>query len=310
MEQKSLKTAFESVRPELEAKLSSMTLSKDSVKIQQTIIEYLNRLLDENGEYRQNLTMSEDYVLQAAISLLNAQQAMAGEFANNIRPASPMSISMNESAKSTGLKSEQCPIALGGTAVGGAAGAMLLGKWGAVFGAIAGTALVLYRAFRFQETIDDESEESGIPCEIEEPKLDTGVFLGIVSNICDSVDSLIETFRSQINKVVNKYESMEKPTIEKEYRFLLESIQSLTGYKRTHDKSEDKYLEKLQTRIEDLAETLENYNLTLEDYTTENEQWFEKVVSDKTVETRMVFPAVVKNGKDVVLQGKVFIPKN
>ena len=310
MEQKSLKTAFESVRPELEAKLSSMTLSKDSVKIQQTIIEYLNRLLDENGEYRQNLTMSEDYVLQAAISLLNAQQAMAGEFANNIRPASPMSISMNESTKSTGLKSEQCPIALGGTAVGGAAGAMLLGKWGAVFGAIAGTALVLYRAFRFQETIDDESEESGIPCEIEEPKLDTGVFLGIVSNICDSVDSLIETFRSQINKVVNKYESMEKPTIEKEYRFLLESIQSLTGYKRTHDKSEDKYLEKLQTRIEDLAETLENYNLTLEDYTTENEQWFEKVVSDKTVETRMVFPAVVKNGKDVVLQGKVFIPKN
>lgn len=310
MEQKSLKTAFESVRPELEAKLSSMTLSKDSVKIQQTIIEYLNRLLDENGEYRQNLTMSEDYVLQAAISLLNAQQAMAGEFANNIRPASPMSISMNESTKSTGLKSEQCPIALGGTAVGGAAGAMLLGKWGAVFGAIAGTALVLYRAFRFQETIDDEAEESGIPCEIEEPKLDTGVFLGIVSNICDSVDSLIETFRSQINKVVNKYESMEKPTIEKEYRFLLESIQSLTGYKRTHDKSEDKYLEKLQTRIEDLAETLENYNLTLEDYTTENEQWFEKVVSDKTVETRMVFPAVVKNGKDVVLQGKVFIPKN
>ena len=310
MEQKSLKTAFESVRPELEAKLSSMTLSKDSVKIQQTIIEYLNRLLDENGEYRQNLTMSEDYVLQAAISLLNAQQAMAGEFANSILPASPMSISMNESTKSTGLKSEQCPIALGGTAVGGAAGAMLLGKWGAVFGAIAGTALVLYRAFRFQETIDDEAEESGIPCEIEEPKLDTGVFLGIVSNICDSVDSLIETFRSQINKVVNKYESMEKPTIEKEYRFLLESIQSLTGYKRTHDKSEDKYLEKLQTRIEDLAETLENYNLTLEDYTTENEQWFEKVVSDKTVETRMVFPAVVKNGKDVVLQGKVFIPKN
>lgn len=310
MEQKKLKALFESIRPELETKLSSMTLTKDSVKIQETIVEYLNRLLDENGEYRQNLTMSEDYVLQAAISLLNAQQAMAGEFANKIRPIPTMSSSTNGAVKPVGLTKEQYPLALGGSAAGGAAGAVLLGKWGAVFGAIAGTALVLYRALSLPKSQTDKTETTDNPCKIEEPKLDTKVFLGIVANICESVDSLIDTFRAQINKVVNKYETMEKPTIEREYRFLLEGIQSLTGYERTHDKSEDKYLEKLQTRIEDLAETLENYNLTLENYTKDNEHWFEKVVSDKAVETRMVYPAVVKNGKDVVLQGKVFIPKN
>lgn len=310
MEQKKLRTAFEAIRPDLEAKLSSMTLPKDAVKIQETVAEYLNRLLDENGEYRQNLTLSEDYVLQAAISLLNAQQAMAGEFANKIRPTSPPKPSSMKEAKAAGLKQEQYPFALGGSAVGGAAGAMLLGKWGAVFGAIAGTAVVLYRALLSPKSSANGTETSTTIHKTEEPKLDTGIFLNIVSNICDSVDSLIDTFRSQINKVVNKYETMEKPTIEREYRFLLEGIQSLTGYERTHDKSEDKYLEKLQTRIEDLAETLENYNLTLEDYTKDNEHWFEKVVSDKAVETRMVYPAVVKNGKDVVLQGKVFIPKN
>ena len=68
------------------------------------------------------------------------------------------------------------------------------------------------------------------------------------------------------------------------------------------------YVEKLQMRIEDLAETLENYNLTVEDYTEENKSWFEAVESSKVDTPKMVYPAIVKNGS-IVLQGKVFIPQ-
>ena len=101
---------------------------------------------------------------------------------------------------------------------------------------------------------------------------------------------------------------MEKPVLEKEYRFLLENIQTLVGYKRTHSEDE-KYLSKLQLRIEDLTETLENYGLSVEDYTEEHQSWFEMVESLKAQAVQMVYPAIIKNGQ-IVLQGKVFIPGN
>ena len=63
-----LKELFESRKEELSEKLKSLSLSKDSSKIQSIVTDYLNELFDSDGEFRQNLTQSEDYVLQAAIS--------------------------------------------------------------------------------------------------------------------------------------------------------------------------------------------------------------------------------------------------
>ena len=95
--------------------------------------------------------------------------------------------------------------------------------------------------------------------------------------------------------------------MEQEYRFLVEGLQTLIGYKRTHI-SDEKYLSKLQMRIEDVAESLENYNLTVEDYSEEKGSWFEMLESSKVSAPQMVFPAIVRNGK-AVLPGKVFIPE-
>ena len=128
----------------------------------------------------------------------------------------------------------------------------------------------------------------------------------LVGNICSSVDSLIETFRAQINRVVNKYESQEKPTLEKEYRFLLESVQSLVGYKRAHNEDE-KFTRKIQERIEDMAESLENYNLEIVNYTENHSNWFDVIENPNVQTTSQVLPAIVKNG-NVVLKGRVFIP--
>lgn len=317
-----LKALFESRKDELTKKLTNLSLPKDAVLVQQIVTNYLNDLFDSEGDFRQNLTQSEDYILQAAMSLLNAQQSMVGEFIKNntIRIADGKHQeersnaefkTLSEAAK---LKSQEYPYVIGGSAVGGAAGALLLGSWGAVFGAIAGTALVLYYS-----TITGQPQRKAVsalkPIQINsgsslsketDVNLDTGIFLGIVGNICDSVDSLIQTFRAQINRVVDKYENVEKPRLEKEYSFLLEGIQTLIGYKRTHT-NDDKYLSKLQMRIEDLAEALENYNLSVEEYVEEHSGWFETVESTKVETPQMVYPAIVKEGQ-AVLSGKVFIP--
>lgn len=316
---KTLKELFESRKNELSEKLSTLYLPKDASKIQSVVTDYLNDLFDSDGEFRQNLTQSEDFILQAAMSLLNAQQSMIGEFSlpkfaegkKDIEDKQqPEAIPVSDFGSS--LKKEQYPYVIGGTTVGGAAGALIFGTWGAVFGAIAGTALVLYYSSQLPQNSNKNkkvSPQDRIEAKpiVKEQKINVDVFTNIVGSICDSVDTLIQTFRAQINRVVDKYESIEKPSLEQEYRFLIEGIQTLIGYKRTHA-DDDKYTSKLQMRIEDLAETLENYNITVEDYTEENKSWFEAVESSKVDTPKMVYPAIVKNGS-IVLQGKVFIPQ-
>ena len=70
-----LETLFVNSEKKLRDSLSGLTVPKDSDKIQLIISEHLSSLLLEEGEFRQNLTQSEDYILQAVIAILNAQQA-------------------------------------------------------------------------------------------------------------------------------------------------------------------------------------------------------------------------------------------
>ena len=304
-----LKSLFESQCDQLEEKLSGLKLPEDSQKVQGIVSDYLNKLLEDEGDFRQNLTQAEDYILQASLSLLSAQQTMVKELNKNSN-SSIRSTTFEKASKENPLRPTKVisnSQTIGGTAIGSTAGALLFGTWGAVFGAIAGTAIVIYYASN-QSSVSDNKEKQSTEKTLlpTSTSIDVKLFTNIVRNICESVDSIIETFRAQINRVVHKYENQEKPTLEREYRFLLEGIQSLLGYVRTHSANDEKYVKKLQIRIEDIAELLENYNLSVENYSEECEHWFEKVVSPETKETRMVYPAIVKDGQ-AVLKGKVFV---
>ena len=300
----SLTSIFESKQSVLKERLQGLKLPSDSSKIQTVINDYLNEMFDNEGDFRQSLTQSEDYILQAALSLFKAQQSITKEVTPNISFQQPQN--QLQPQITPGLKKEQYPLALVGTAVGSGLGGALMGTWASVFGAVAGTAVVLYYASTLSH-----SSSSKMTSMIEKPKLiqsqlNVELFLSIVKNICESVDSLIDTFRAQINRVVHKYESQEKPTLEKEYRFLLESIQSLIGYKRAHSEDE-KFMRKIQERIEDMAEILGNYNLSVVDYTEENKNWFDIIESSNTTALTQILPAIIKNNNSVI-KGRVFIP--
>lgn len=334
-----LSSMFDSQQQALETQLEGLALPRDAEKIQSVVTNYLNGIFDDQGEFRQNLTQSEDYILQAALSLLNAQQEISKAFAQ----AKPPKISVpatnpfekqkeepmtEQNSASTFFSKPLDPktalIGAGGGAIignvvlGGSKaiiGNVVLGGWGAVFGAIAGTAITIYLSGRQLSTTTQNKAPLGKQALVAKPAeaidtsipIDTKKFVAIVSQICESVDNLISTFRAQINRVVSKYENMEKPSLEKEYRILLEGIQSLIGYERTHSEDE-KYVKKIQERIEDLGETLDNYNLTVVDYSEDNSVFFEKVKSPNTTQLKMVYPAITKAG-NVVLKGKVFVPE-
>ena len=69
-----LVSLFDKDKETLGKKLEGFVLPKDGELIQKTISEFLNKLLENDSDFRQSLTQSEDYVLQAALSLLSAQQ--------------------------------------------------------------------------------------------------------------------------------------------------------------------------------------------------------------------------------------------
>ena len=300
-----LYSLFISSKDELTSQLEGLTLPSEAQEVQSCVVKYFNKIFDADGDFRQNLTQSEDYILQAAMSMLTMQQSMMSELTPTYDNRSMLSV---ETLEPTYCDQRKAFIGkllpLGGSAIGSTAGALLVGAWGSVFGAIAGTAVAMYYSTRMEPEMATTQEV--ITSGTVESELNVTAFIEIIGKICQSVDSLIDTFRAQINRVVNKYENQEKTTLEKDFRFLLEGIQSLVGYKRAHSEEEPKYIRKLKERIEDVGELLENYNLTIVNYTEDNEYMFEVVDGQ---ETRMVLPAIVKDGT-VVVRGKIFKKTN
>jgi hypothetical protein len=306
----SLKSIFSETKNELEQSLSGLKLPKDSDIVQQQIATYLNKVCDADSEFRQNLTQSEDYILQAALSMLNAQKDIASILVTHpsVHVDTPESKTSSKD-NNDGFSNLTVDATNGLIGAGGGAllGKFVLGGWGAVFGAIAGTAIVLYMSRQSSERQRSQSKPD-IAATIVNTPLNVQALLTVIEQICDSLDNLIATFRAQIKRVVTKYESIEKPTIEQDYRTLLEGIQSLVGFKRGHNATEDKYVGKIQERIEDLAELLDNYDLEVVDYTESNSAWFDAIESEKATEIKSVTPAIVKAG-NVVLKGKIFTPQ-
>ncbi len=288
-----LKSLFDSKKEELKERLAGLSLSQNTSEIRKLVSDYLNEMFESEGEFRQSLTQSEDYMVQAAMSLLNAQQEMC-----SLEEETVLSEEEKKSIVDTELNAKEAML---GSAGGALVGKLLLGGWAAVFGAIAGTAVMVYLANRKESKKETKGSAKGDPIEVDR-------FINVISSICESIDRLLATFRAQINAVVNKYESREVPTLDKDYRMLLESIQSLVGYSRMHG-DDEKFLRKIRERIDDLAESLENYQLQVIDYSEDTSAWFEKVSSPNTLQTKMVFPAIVKDGV-AVLMGKVFVPAN
>lgn len=315
---RTLASMFEANKQALEKELTGLMLPKDVNKIQSAVTNCFDSLFNQGGEYRQNLSVSEDYILQAALSLLNAQQEMSRkltekeiEIKTSFAEEKKNQIESNpiEMFLSQKLDGTKTLIGAGGGAV---LGKMALGSgWGAVFGAIAGTAIVLYLATKSDKKNVGENAKAittkpKVKATIVNTEIDVTTFLNIIQQTCNSIDSLISTFRNQIQKVVSKYESQEKPTLEKEYGLLLESIQSLLGaaYK---DLPDEKRLAKIDDHIEALTESLENYGLEVIQFSEDNIALFEQMESLKMLDAPvMVYPAICKNGV-LVKKGKVFV---
>lgn len=141
-----------------------------------------------------------------------------------------------------------------GAGVGALAGG-LFGTWAAVAGAITGTALVIYCSTKQPNKKSQSANDNVVSSS---SLINVSSFCGIIENICESIDRVIDTYRVQVKRIANSYEQRATPSLLNTYSMLIEQIANVIKYSKDTniDKSSN-----LQNAINILEESLENYNL-------------------------------------------------
>ena len=255
---KTLKSVFEQSKATLTTQLESLSLPRDAQKVQDIVSCHLDDLLDSAGEYRQTLTQSEEFILLSAMNLLQAQQTLIGAIIKRHNDQNNSDKTEPIYSKKGHVTKEQTPFILGGTAIGGAAGALIFNTWGALVGAIAGTAIVLYYASNQEPKTRKVQTSTLTNAKPVERRINVEAFLTIVGSICENVDDIIETYRVQVKRIQNSYEQKEKPTLQSDYGLLLDQIANVC---RVCEVNKDSVPAKIQNAVDLLKESLENYDL-------------------------------------------------
>ena len=247
MEEKvTLSSLFNTRKNELEQQLQGLILPQNAEQIQMAITKLFDKLFDKDGDFRQSLTQSEDFVLQASLKMLNSQQSITnGLIQENGQMAFDGNCKQEPNLPYTTIL---------GTGIGATAGA-LIGAWAAVVGAIAGNALSIYIAsHRSKQEMDGSVNHSH--------QIDSIAFVNIIGTLCDSIDGIIDTYRVQVDKIRSTYEKREKPTLQNEYSLLLEQIVNVDRLSIT---LQNDIPERMIQAIRNMVLSLENYNLSIKD---------------------------------------------
>lgn len=247
---------FDSHKEELAAKLKGLSLPHDSKEVEKRVADFLNTLFENDGDYRQSLTQSEDYILQCAIQLIYAQQSIAAEIIG-------MSPSLNASPNVITDTPSNPYYPIIGAGVGVIAGSVL-GTWGAVAGAIAGTAIAVYLS-------SVKTKKTRIEANTEEQRrtINVNAFVNIVKKICESIDNLMQTYRVQVKRIQNSYEQKEQPSLLSECSALFTQIANLN---KAVEANRETTPAKVVNATEMLVESLENYGLTIKDGKVVNDE--------------------------------------
>lgn len=243
----SLKLLFESQKGELEQKLTGLRLPQDATKIQQIVSDCITNMLEIDGAFRQKLTQSEDFILQATISVLKVQE----NYLNGL-----MSFTLTDPKQEQPTDSmASAYYTLIGTGVGSVAGS-LFGIWASVIGALVGNAIAAYTLTRKNTSTNSTQNSPNNSGQT----IDVAMFINIISNICSSIDNVINTFRTQVNRMKNDYENIEKPSFQTEHAYLLEQIANVSKIAESMDDTP----KKLKQAISLMVNSLENYGLKIE----------------------------------------------
>lgn len=295
-------TVLEQHQSELEELLQNEESKRDNDNLQSDIFDFLSRLLRNSNAIQENLTTSEATILDSVKSLLDSYNTLifhTQQYLYKTEGPALQSHDVNDIHNS--MRSNAAAKNIIASGLGALFGKLIGGGWGAVAGSIAGSAVSQMNVNPICENHHPAKEEQPI-------KVDSGLTVRLATDIYSKIDELIETYRIQTKNIIERHSNHEKYSLGKDYRILLEGIQSLLGYNHLHGTDEN-CLSKLSAKVNNLGFLLDNYNISIANYSDETQKWFNVLPSSEINEPVQVLPAVIENDQ-VILKGKVYMPTN
>lgn len=252
-----LTSVFDCSKEQLKNQLDGLTIPADNLKIQKIVSSYISSILDSDGDYRQSLTQPEDYILQAAFELLEAQVCLGSR---TIIPDNQSIHSEDSTNVMTAISMKQSAYLLAGTAIGGCGGAVCFSTWGGVFGSIAGMALSMYALLHLSRN-SSENNKNEKQINSNTP-LDVSLFLEDINTLCSKIDSLIETFRVQQSRIRESVSRMNESSQISSMGPLLNRIE---GILNAFESDEEDKMTELTVQMNLLKRSLTNYGMEYKD---------------------------------------------
>lgn len=194
MDKITLSSLFEQRKGEFIEQLNDIYLPRDAAKFEKIETDFLKSLLEKDGAYRQSLSEDENAMLESTLQLMQSQQHIAAGIAASLRG---FNLRLQEEKSILPVPEKLLyyyPVL--GAALGSAIGSFW-NTWTTIAGAVVLTAISIF----IVTVIIKISTKKIDQAVIEDSEINPEVFAEVVGNICDKIDDVIETYRTQVRKM-------------------------------------------------------------------------------------------------------------
>lgn len=297
MENLTLLSLFEQSEIDLRQQLANLQLPRDEEKFNRILSDLFVEHIKVD-EYKQELTNSELAIFQLAIQLVEESLSLQKDmfsFENSQESTTSQEI-VQIKEKTFPISKSQIAV-VGVTAMGILAGAVP--NWGTIILAIIATVLgvVMTKEDKETKTIVKEKIVS------QKMHVNADVVINVTKQICQSVDKLMEVYRTNIENITSRFEAQEKPSLYNMYTYILNRLAILY-----RDKTNGATTDEINDDILRLFKTLKNYSYEFVNYSDATKQYFEIDETDEISKPEETEVAILENGRCIV-RGKYYQPK-
>ncbi len=297
----SLLELFELIVEDLRQELGKITLPYDACKLETILNEIFTRRIDIS-KYYSEISPTSLGVLQHCFRIIAIQNRMFSCFNfPDETLSSSCSVVTSERENRSNWKSyvldnkEVAATFLGGILGGG----WIISSWGSII-----VATIACTIAKYYNTNTRPNQAQMAPTKSKNLliSLNVDMLIDSVRDLCQQIDDMMLYVQDSIDALRKKEEPASKMSLDNDFSELLDSIKNLfLSYRR------DEPSDKLKVKVQDVFDTLENYDYQIIDYSDEYSHFFNIVESPHISIAQTSKPAILKGG-EIIKKGRYLVP--
>lgn len=299
----SLLELFELISEDLRQELGKITLPHDACKLESILNDIFTRRIDIS-KYYSEISPTSLGVLQHCFRIIAIQNRMFSCFnfpdENLSTSCSVETLERENNSKWKSLILDNKEVAatfLGGIIGGG----WIISSWGSIIVATIACAIAKYYNTNPRSNQAQTPHAKSTNLHI---SLNVDLLIDIARDLCQQIDDMMQYVQDSIDALRKKEEPVPIMSLDNDFSELLDSIKNLfLSYSR------DESTDKLKMMVQDVFDTLENYDYQILDYSDEYSCFFNVVESPHISKAQTSKPAILKGG-ELLEKGRYLVPSD